>query len=200
MRLFNGRCFLVDPIREKKTIEDLMALPEDTRAELIDGEIVMMAPASRDHSAVQFAISRLATRYSDTYKSDSGDDCWVFAVEAWTKYDKNNVFVHDLAAFKKSNYDHGKTGPIAARPEWVCEVLSPANWIKDTQHLRVMLASFGVPYYWTVDPLRKEIVSYGLKNMANEYSILESVPDGEIVNLEPFSGLVIDTREVFSSL
>ena len=35
------------PQREDYTIEDIYALPEGTRAELIDGQIYYMAPPSR---------------------------------------------------------------------------------------------------------------------------------------------------------
>ena len=40
------------PQREDYTIEDIYALPEGTRAELIDGQIYYMAPPSRNHQKI----------------------------------------------------------------------------------------------------------------------------------------------------
>ena len=46
---------------ENYTIEDIYALPEGERAELIDGKIYYMAPPSRKHQDVRFM--RLLLRY-----------------------------------------------------------------------------------------------------------------------------------------
>ena len=50
------------PQREDYTIEDIYALPEGTRAELIDGQIYYMAPPSRYHQKIAGKLSTLTIR------------------------------------------------------------------------------------------------------------------------------------------
>ena len=182
-------------VKKTKTIDDLLALPEDARAELIDGEIVMMAPASNEHSRVQTRLTSIVEQYQFG-KRKKNEDYWVIVAEAWTEYNTENAYVHDVAGFVSNEYDPKLKRQIA-RPKWVCEVMSPSNWIKDTQHLRVLLATFQVPFYWTVDPLRKEIVVYQLVSNSI-YGVVDSVPDGVVVELKPFPGLKIDTSYIFN--
>ena len=40
------------PLTELYTVEDIYALPDGERAELIDGEIYYMAPPSRTHQKI----------------------------------------------------------------------------------------------------------------------------------------------------
>lgn len=47
------------------TIEDIYALPEGIRAELIDGQIYYMAPPSRKHQEITGLLYRKAADYID---------------------------------------------------------------------------------------------------------------------------------------
>ena len=79
------------------TIEDLMALPEDTRAELIDGEIVMMAPVAASHAEICAHLIIEAGSYLKNKKGPKDVDFWRILTEAWTYYDELNSFVHDIS-------------------------------------------------------------------------------------------------------
>ena len=46
---------------ETYTIEDIYALPEGERAELIDGHIYYMAPPSRKHQDISMELSSVIT-------------------------------------------------------------------------------------------------------------------------------------------
>ena len=47
------------PKEEIYTIDDIYALPEGERAELIDGHIYYMAPPSRTHQKISMELSSL---------------------------------------------------------------------------------------------------------------------------------------------
>lgn len=53
------------PQREDYTIEDIYALPEGTRAELIDGQIYYMAPPSRYHQKIAGKLFTVISQYID---------------------------------------------------------------------------------------------------------------------------------------
>lgn len=183
-----------------RTIEDLMALPEDDKAELINGAIYMMAPASLEHSQTCGVLTSKITTYAETKEKGPDDpDSWVIVPEAWTYYDQHNSFVHDIVAFlQKDLLPAPERGAIKARPVWVCEILSPSNWINDTQHKRVVLEKYQVPFYWLVDPIRKAIQVFELKSGNEHYQILQVVQIGDgIVKLPPFNDLELDLMRVF---
>jgi len=188
----------MEPAKEKKTIDDLMALPDGTRAELINGEIVMMAPASSIHSKIQAEISFLANTFA---KNKTGNNQgWIILSEAWTHYGKHNSFVHDVAAYEKSKFNEkaGK-GAIKVRPEWVCEILSPSNWYKDTQDVRLVLEEVGVPFYWIVDPMKKEILVLKQEKKGHHYQVIHSISEHqEELEIPPFYGMKIKPGDIFA--
>ncbi len=47
------------------TIEDIYALPEGQRAELINGQIYNMAPPNTNHQRISFALARKISDYID---------------------------------------------------------------------------------------------------------------------------------------
>ena len=78
------------PQREDYTVEDIYALPEGTRAELIDGQIYYMAPPSRRHQNLLFSISRVIADYIDQKGGSCEVDIAPFAVFL-NENDKNYV-------------------------------------------------------------------------------------------------------------
>ena len=58
---------------ESYTIDDIYALPDGERAELIDGKIYYMAPPSRRHQDIIFSLSRKIADYIDA----RGGECKV---------------------------------------------------------------------------------------------------------------------------
>lgn len=180
------------------TVEDLEELPDDVRAELINGEIVMMS-ASTTHSLVNTALTSKIWTHIEGKTDRKDKDGWVIIAEAWVTYDKHNSFVHDLAAFlRKDITNRSERGAMKAMPVWVCEVLSPSNWSNDTQRKRLILEQYHVPCYWIVDPLRKTIQVFELKDRNEHYQIVYAadITDGP-VRLPPFSDLEINLSELF---
>lgn len=51
---------------EAYTIDDIYALPDGERAELIDGKIYYMAPPSRTHQRILFSLSRKIADYIES--------------------------------------------------------------------------------------------------------------------------------------
>ncbi|MEI6789749.1 MAG: Uma2 family endonuclease [Myxococcaceae bacterium] len=182
--------------------EDLMAIPGDARAELIDGVIYMMAPASARHSLIASLLTAKIVTHTEQKreKGPKDSDSWIILAEAWTDYDKHNSFVHDIAAFSRKDLPElPESGAIQARPVWVCEVISPSNWANDTQRKRVVLEKYGVKFYWLVDPIRKNIQVFELKNNSENYQIIYSAEAAEgILNLPPFKDLDLDLMKIFS--
>ena len=52
------------------TIEDIYALPDGQRAELIDGQLYDMAPPNRIHQKLVNRLSQIVTNYIDSKRGD----------------------------------------------------------------------------------------------------------------------------------
>ena len=111
------------PQREDYTIEDIYALPEGTRAELIDGQIYYMAPPTRKHQDIVGALYRKIADYIDSKRGSCKIYVSPFAVFL-SENDKNYV-EPDISVICDPNKlnDKGCTGA----PDWIVEIVSPGS-------------------------------------------------------------------------
>ncbi len=68
-------CVTMPLLQQNKeyTIDDIYALPDGQRAELIDGQMYMMAPPTRRHQRITLELSTIINNYI----KDKGDSCEV---------------------------------------------------------------------------------------------------------------------------
>ena len=177
----------MDALEEQKiyTIEDIYALPDGERAELIDGKIYYMAAPTRTHQRILLSLSRRIADYIDT----EGGSCEVniapFAVFL-NNDDINYVEPDILVVCDPSKLDdrgcHGA-------PDWIVEIVSPGS--KPMDYIKKMLkyGTAGVREYWIVDPMKQRVTVYFFeRELMEEYSFGQDVPvgiyDGFVIKVE----------------
>ena len=139
------------------TEEDYYNLPENVRAELIDGQIYYMAAPSRVHQKILNAVNNTIFNY---IRSKDGL-CEVypapFAVKLFSEDDKN-VVEPDISVICDPNKltDKGCTGA----PDWIVEIISPSNSSHDYVRKLNLYMDAGVREYWIVDPGNQTILVY----------------------------------------
>ena len=171
-------------LAEKKqyTIDDIYALPDGVRAELIDGEMYMMAPPGMTHQQI---LGSLYANIYDYIQSKNGD-CKVlpapFAV--FLNSDDETYVEPDISVIcDKSKLD--EKGCHGA-PDWVIEVVSPSSRPMDYLKKLIKYQTAGVREYWIVDPLKNQVVVYRFdtQDYLNFYSFTDEIPvgiyDGEL--------------------
>ena len=154
------------------TIEDIYALPEGERAELIDGQIYYMAPPSRKHQ-------RISTSIIDRYIEDHQGQCQVYAAPFAVYLDEStNTYVEpDISVICDPNKlnDKGCNGA----PDWIIEIVSPASKRMDYYTKLFKYRTAGVKEYWIVDPDKSRIIVYNFEQSTmDEYSFTDSVKAG----------------------
>ena len=146
------------PLPQEKiyTIEDIYALPEGTRAELIDGQIYYMAPPSRIHQRLLFELSRIIADYITKNNGSCEVDIAPFAV--FLHDDDKNYVEPDISVICDRNKlnDRGCVGA----PDWIIEIVSPSNPENDYITKLSLYKSAGVREYWIVDPRTETIKIY----------------------------------------
>lgn len=176
------------------TFEDWMMLPEETRAELIDGEIVKKASPSAEHSFAQVGVLDCLRPFRSGGGRSSG---WWILTEASIKYEKSaQGLIADVAGWKKCNYPEAPKGyPITILPDFVCEICV-TTWKKDTTIVFKTLETDGVPYYWLLDVERKNLIVYELVN--GRYTIAHNFfPENGPQRIEPFTEIETDVASLF---
>lgn len=167
----------MDALRKEKgyTIEDIYALPDGERAELIDGKIFYMAPPNTRH---QRLVSDLHYQIKDYIKRNNGE-CEVipapFAV--FLNEDDRNYVEPDISVICDKNKITDK-GCMGA-PDWIIEIVSPGSRAMDYFTKLFKYQTVGVREYWIVDPVKQRITVYIFeKESVEEYSFGETVPVG----------------------
>ena len=157
------------------TEKDYYNLPENVRAELIDGQFYYMASPSRMHQEI---LSFLHLEIGNYIRSQKGH-CKVypapFAVKLFSEDDKN-VVAPDISVICNPNKltDRGCTGA----PDWIVEITSPSNSSHDYIRKLNLYADAGVREYWIVDPISKNIFVYHLEQedfKADSYTLQDKI-------------------------
>jgi Uma2 family endonuclease len=141
------------PQRKLATYEDLLALPDDVKAEVIAGEIVVTPSGLPRHSNAQGAARRfVGGPFHDDHGRGGPGGWWIF-VESDIRLNLHNVVRPDLSGWRRERLPNpGLVRPIDVVPDWVCEVLSPSTATRDRMIKRRLYAQAGISHYWIIDP------------------------------------------------
>ncbi len=152
---------IIMPSMEKKlyTVKDIHKLPTGQRAELYDGEMVMLAAPTMTHQA---ALMWLSNAIFQQIKSKGGA-CRVFPAPfaVYIKNDDKNYVEPDITVVcdKDKLHEDGCHGA----PDWVVEVVSPSSEKWDYDKKLAIYTDAGVREYWIVDAAKKIVVVYQLE-------------------------------------
>lgn len=184
-------------IRSPATREDYLALPEDARVELVDGVLMEREAAKFEHSHAQRRLGAGVDAFDRKGGGDPPGGWWI-GTEAEVEYAPRHIFRHDLAGWRRERCHERPSGrPIALRPDWVCEILSPSNWSHDTVTKFEVLQRHGVPHYWVVDLEHGVLTVYRL---GGEFpQVVALARPGERRRLEPFEALELDVGVLFGN-
>ena len=118
MPLPNERIFFTD---------DIYALPDGQRAELIDGKIYNMAPPSRNHQRIILELSIVISNYIKNRHGSCEVNVAPFAV--FLNDDNKNYVEPDISIICDANKldDKGCHGA----PDWIIEIVSPGTQSRD---------------------------------------------------------------------
>jgi Uma2 family endonuclease len=174
------------------TYADILEWDESVRAEIIDGELYMMALPSTFHQEISMELSGQLGNFL------KGKPCKAFAapfgVRLFPREDlsDNTLVEPDIALIcDRSKIDErGCNGA----PDLIIEILSPSNGRHDLVLKFNKYLEAGVREYWIVDPVEQAVQAHILDNgryVTNIYDDKAQVP----VSVLP--GCVIDLPAVF---
>jgi Uma2 family endonuclease len=174
------------------TCADVYSWDEDVRAEIIEGELFMMAPPDRAHQDISREL------FGPLYNFLKGKTCKAYAapfgVRPFPKADLSDDTLVEpdiVVVCDPSQLD--KRGCNGA-PNLVIEILSPSTSRKDQKIKFRLYQKAGVQEYWIVDP-ESRVVQVHILNNGNYITTVYDETDEVKVSVLP--GCVINLKEVF---
>lgn len=129
------------------TIDDIYNLPEGQRAELIDGQLYLMAAPNRIH---QRLVKEFTYLIEDYIRHKNGD-CEVYPAPfaVFLNADHEIYLEPDISVIGDKNKltDEGCKGA----PDWIIEVVSPSSRPMDYNKKLFKYRTAGVREYWIVE-------------------------------------------------
>ena len=157
------------------TIDDIYALPDGERAELIDGRIYYMTPPNTMH---QRLLNYISTEIN-LYIRQKGGECEVFPAPfaVFLSKDDKDYVEPDISIIcdKDKITDKGCSGA----PDWIIEIVSPSSRQMDYFTKLFKYQRAGVREYWIVDPIKEQVAVYRFeKEIVEQYSFGEEITVG----------------------
>lgn len=164
------------PLPQEKiyTIEDIYALPDGQRAELIDGKMYMMAPPNTAHQKISWKLHQEIGNYI----SAKGGNCDVYAAPfaVFLNENEQNYVEPDLSVIcdRSKLSDKGCNGA----PDWIMEIVSLSTQQIDYGIKLFKYRTAGVREYWIVNPLKKTVTVYDFEHEkgTTQYSFDDTIP------------------------
>ena len=178
----------------KLTYVDYEKTSDDERYELIDGELIAMAPApDRDHQDILLALAVLITKFLE--QANLGR---LYVAPRDVYLTDTDIVQPDLLFISNERLEINTRSHVRGAPDLVVEIRSPSTANRDWTVKRQLYSQHGVREYWIIDPEAKTITAMVLdgdnlevSNVFGEDGILASTV------LEGFSAPV---SEVFRGL
>lgn len=165
------------PLSKKQiyTESDYYALPEEVRAELIDGQFYYQAAPSYQHQKI------LGNLYAaiHTYIRTKDGPCEVlpapFAVKL-REGGKTTIVEPDISVI--CDQDKLTHKGCCGAPDWIIEIVSPGNSNHDYLRKLNLYSNNGVREYWIVNPMEEDLLVYRFEERnlkVKQYTFLDKV-------------------------
>lgn len=145
MKLLEERSGRVYEPGEEWKLDDFLALPDDTRAELVGGFLRLMVRASTAGRQVQHRLTYLLESQCPAHYLVALEEVVVLAE------DPPLSRIPDLSVFAQAGKDEDTNYVTAEHVLLAVEIVSPGSEVEDRQVKPTEYAACGIPHYWRVE-------------------------------------------------
>ncbi len=178
-------------IGARLTYEDYAKTPDDARFELIDGELIPMAPSpSWLH---QSSVGVIYRRMFDFVESEELGEVGVAPFDVVLA--ETDVVQPDVFYVSRERSHIITAANIQGAPDLMVEVLSPSTAERDRNYKRELYERSGVGEYWMVDPFARSITVLILRN--GKYVSHGVFREGDTLTSPTLAGFSLAVSEAF---
>lgn len=181
---------------KRATYDDVLAAPENTVAEILDGELVLSPRPALPHAET---VAALTTDLKGPFdRGRGGPGGWRILAEPELHLGEH-VIVPDLAGWRRERLPSLPDRPwLELAPDWVCEVLSPSTERIDRGRKLRIYAEAGVSHAWLVNPIERTLEVLRLREGA--WTIAAVLTGDAPVGVEPFDALPLPLADLWAEL
>ena len=190
--VFTGIRSVVREDDRPNTIEDIYALPDGTRAELIDGKLYYIPTPTRTHQKITGEMYLAAAAYIKAHHKEC--EVYIAPFGVYLNGDDSIYVEPDLSIIRDTSR-LSERGCMGA-PDWIIEVVSAPSRKTDYAVKLNKYRQSGVREYWIVDPSMRTVLTYVFDDDKN-------VEDADLYPFEAeiesslFEGLLIRPADLF---
>lgn len=185
-----------EPPEIRLTLEDWANLPEDEPGELVDGRVVEEEVPDYAHEMIVIWLGRHFSEWLDERGSGfvGGSDA-KFAVR------KDRGRKPDLTVYLPGGRIPPRRGIVRVAPDIMVEIITstPRDTRRDRVEKTAEYATFGVRWYWLVDPERRTLEILGLGE-SGLYTLALAAADGVLERIPGCEGLTLDLSALWEKL
>jgi Uma2 family endonuclease len=159
-------------IKGSATIQDLLNTPKDGKKyELVDGEI-LVSPAGMRHSEVAQKIAHLISEFLD--RNPIGK---VYSSDVGIAFPNGNVRSPDVTYVSLAKLPGGRSPDTFGEviPDFVVEVLSPSDSLRELGRKIGEFLENRVPLVWLVDPVRETVTVYRSLSQTEQFGASNTI-------------------------
>ncbi|MBF0488034.1 MAG: Uma2 family endonuclease [Nitrospirae bacterium] len=183
-------------IAELWTYDKYLTLDDDTRCEIIEGDLYMTPAPGFGH---QFVITNLFFIFGN-YIRESRDGYLVTAPTDVVLSDEN-VVQPDILYIAKDRRAIIKERGVFGPPDLVVEIISPSSHYRDVHVKKALYERFAVAEFWIVNPYMKAVEVLTL-NAEGRYELFSDgclmADDRGRVTSRVIDGLTVDLNAIFT--
>jgi Uma2 family endonuclease len=185
------------PLRQPATIDDFLAIPgADRFHEVLNGELVRKTMPSARHGAAQLRLGMLLAPFEESGLRQPGG--WWLMSEVEIVVPGRQPLRPDLVGWRVDRMrEPPEEFPVALRPDWVCEVVSPGDERRDTVIKYRDYARAGIPHYWLVDLAAQRLTA--LQLVGEHYEVQSEGRAGQVIRAQPFEVVELAVGALFGT-
>lgn len=178
-------------IEVKYSYEDLKSSPDDRhRYEIFQGDLIMTPSPSAIHQIAVGNLYRLLSNFAETQGFGK-----VLLAPLDVYFDEETVVVPDLLFIAKSRLAILDDEKVNGVPDVIIEVISPSTEKHDRGFKFKRYAAEGVKEYWIVEPAKKVLEIYRLREKG--FFLTSAFGHNDVVRSPYFQGLTFDLEEIW---
>ena len=172
--LYPGR--KLPPSRRLTEEEFLNWCDEDTKAEWVDGKVILMSPANVMHILLSGFFYRVLADFVDHHRLGNA-----FHADLMIRVYGGRLRIPDLSFVTNDRMSIVGDQLCDGAPDLLVEVVSPDSIDRDWHEKYAEYAAAGVAEYWIVDPLQDRLAAFTLSGGKRYSPIAET--NGRIASL-----------------
>ena len=175
------------------------AAPENMVAEVLDGELFTMPRPRPRHARGTGRLLRSLAPFDDDDGEPGG---WVILIEPELRLGpKPDILDPDLAGWRRERFpegafDEGAPAYIAAKPDWICEVLSESTESIDRGRKMRIYRREGVGHVWLLDPRSTTLEVWRLDG--GRWREVDTWEGDVTVRAEPFEAIELELGRLWA--